>query len=144
MSSHLLWKHSSVFEIFGVDFMLDDNFGLWLIEVNGSPQFLGTNPAKEKIMIKLISELLEIQYAYLRSKVKRLLAVLRKISRYSDAPQEFDMEVAKEEFSKANKNFLEPELQLRGNMSWYKIFDENIPGKGAYMEYLEDECILDR
>ena len=144
MSHHALYKHSSVFEMFGIDFMLDDEMGLWLIEVNGSPQLIGTNPTKEKLMVELVSDLFEIQYSYLRSKMKRLRAILQKITLESYGPQTIDINAVKEEFAQANKNFLEPEWEIRNNISWHKILDENLPGKQAYMGVLEDECILDR
>ena len=144
MSRHKFWNHSSVYEMFGLDFMLDDNLGLWLIEVNASPQLIGTNPTKEKLMVETLSDLFEIQYAYLRSKMKRLYAIVHKVQGNLYSRKPFDLEAAKEEFALANRNYLEPEWQIRSNVSWHKILDENIPGKAAYMGILEDECILDR
>ena len=130
--------------MFGLDFMLDDDLSLWLIEVNTSPQLIGTSPMKEKLMVETLSDLYEIQNAYLRSKKKRLFAIIHKSTGKLFDRQAFNLEEAKAEFAKANRNFLEPEWQIRSNISWQKILDENIPGKQAYMGLLEDECILDR
>ena len=47
MSKDLYLKESNVFELFGLDFMLDDDLNLWFIECNASPVFQGTCPAKE-------------------------------------------------------------------------------------------------
>jgi len=38
-------KRKNVFELFGFDFLLDEDFRLWLIEINTNP-YLGT-PNKE-------------------------------------------------------------------------------------------------
>eukprot|EP00331_Platyophrya_macrostoma_P002944 CAMPEP_0176429350 /NCGR_PEP_ID=MMETSP0127-20121128/13665_1 /TAXON_ID=938130 /ORGANISM="Platyophrya macrostoma, Strain WH" /LENGTH=432 /DNA_ID=CAMNT_0017811151 /DNA_START=262 /DNA_END=1560 /DNA_ORIENTATION=- len=142
MSRHNYFNHSSVYEMFGLDFMLDDKLGLWLIEVNGSPQLVGTSPMKERLMIETLSDMFEIQYAYLRSKMKRLFAIVNKVQSKLYAREPLELEKAKEEFAKANKNFLEPEWPIRSNISWHKILDENLPGKEAYMGVLEDECII--
>jgi len=37
MSSEYLLNHPGVFELFGVDFILDDEFNLWYLEINRSP-----------------------------------------------------------------------------------------------------------
>ena len=130
--------------MFGLDFMLDDKLGLWLIEVNASPQLVGTSPMKEKLMVETLSDMFEIQYAYLRSKMKRLFEIVHRIQGKLYGREYANIEEAKVEFANANKNYLEPEFKIRSNISWHKILDENIPGKGAYMSLLEDECILDR
>lgn len=144
MSKHAYWKHSSVYEMFGLDFILDDNLQLWFIEANGSPQLIGTNPRKDKLMRATLTDLFEIEYAYLRSKLKRIFAVVHDYMKNLASGEPFDLEAMKVEFATANKNFLEPGVKISANNSWHKILDENLPGKSAYMGYLEDECILDR
>lgn len=144
MSKHAFWKHSSVYELFGVDFLLDENLKLWLLDANGSPQLIGTNSAKENLMIEMLNDLLEIQYTYLRSKTKRLFAVIHKMLGVSSLGQTVEIGNIQDEFSRANKNFLEPEFAIGKNNTWQKLLDENISGKAAYMGLLEDECITDR
>ena len=67
-----LYKSSSVFEMFGIDFVMDDNQKLWFIESNPSPQMNGTSPAKRELLYKTIVEMFEIEHAYLRSRWKRV------------------------------------------------------------------------
>jgi D-alanine-D-alanine ligase-like ATP-grasp enzyme len=48
-------KRKHCFELFGFDFLLDEDFRLWLIEINTNP-FLGT-PNKD--MVKLVPQMIE-------------------------------------------------------------------------------------
>lgn len=50
----------NVFELFGFDFLLDEDFRIWLIEVNYNP-FLGTPNAFMKDLVpKMINDMLKI------------------------------------------------------------------------------------
>jgi hypothetical protein len=40
----------------------------------------------------------------------------------------FDKEYFRKEFLKLNKNYLEPEYQIRKENTYVKIYDENLPG----------------
>ena len=143
MSRNAMWKHTSVYEMFGLDFMLDENFNLWLIECNTSPQMIGTTTAKEQLMITLLTDLFEIQYAYLRSKMKRLTKIAQEFSLKVFSNEKVDLEAERRRFDAANKNFLEPEFKIGVNNTWIKLYDENLPGKEAYLGHLEDECIIE-
>lgn len=39
MTQHSYLRSSNVFELFGLDFMLDEHLNLWFIECNASPVF---------------------------------------------------------------------------------------------------------
>lgn len=53
-------KRKNVFELFGFDFLLDEDFRLWLIEINTNP-FLGMpNKEMEVVVPKMIDELMKI------------------------------------------------------------------------------------
>lgn len=60
-------KRKNCFELFGFDFLLDEDFRVWLIEINTNP-YLGT-PNKEmeilvpKMMNDLFSLVLDVHYA---------------------------------------------------------------------------------
>jgi len=50
-------KDSRVFEVFGLDFVMDDKLNLWFIESNASPVFQGTSPAKLLFQTTLLRDM---------------------------------------------------------------------------------------
>jgi hypothetical protein len=53
-------KRPGVFELFGFDFMIDEDFRVWLIEVNTNP-YLGTpNTYMKELMPEMIDDMLRI------------------------------------------------------------------------------------
>jgi hypothetical protein len=59
---HLL-PHPGVFELYGVDFLLDEDLNLWFLEINRSPAMMATTPRKAEILENLIQGLIEIELA---------------------------------------------------------------------------------
>ena len=61
VKSHLNPNHrKNHFELFGYDFLIDEDFRVWLIEVNSNP-YIGT-PSRhtEKLVPNMIDEMLQI------------------------------------------------------------------------------------
>ena len=53
-------QRTNVFELFGFDFLLDEDFRIWLIEVNYNP-FLGTpNEYMRELVPNMINDMLKI------------------------------------------------------------------------------------
>ena len=52
MSQYSLMRIPNVFEMFGLDFLLDEDLNLWFIECNASPQMVGTNDYKTEFLNK--------------------------------------------------------------------------------------------
>jgi len=63
MNLDKLMKHPQVFELFGLDFLLDTDLNLWYIEANLTPSISGTSDEKRELNTKLISDLVDIEYA---------------------------------------------------------------------------------
>lgn len=53
-------KRKNCFELFGFDFLIDEEFRIWLLEINTNP-FLGT-PNKDMVTLvpRMINEMIEI------------------------------------------------------------------------------------
>jgi hypothetical protein len=53
-------KHSM--EIFGYDFILDEEFNLWLIEVNTNPCIEESSPLLEMLLPRMLSKIRSMKY----------------------------------------------------------------------------------
>lgn len=60
-----LLHHPGVYELFGVDFMFDDDLNLWFLEVNRSPAMQATTQEKGRIQSKMTQDILEIELTLL-------------------------------------------------------------------------------
>jgi len=143
MSEHSFLKHSGVYEMFGLDFLLDEHMNLWFIECNASPQLIGTSPEKTEFLIKLISDVFEIQYAFLRSRFKRIQQFMSELHGKVTKDKKVDRRKIMTDFAKVNRNKLEPEFPIDKNNSFTLIMDKSIIGPGAYFNHLKEECIDD-
>lgn len=76
MVEHKLAKNPNLFEVYGVDIIMDEKHELYVIEVNASPMQVGTSAEKTKLMKNMNRGIVSITLAYLRSRVKRSLKFL--------------------------------------------------------------------
>jgi len=143
MTSGAFWKQSNVYEMFGLDFMLDSDLNLWFIECNSSPQLIGTNPYKTDFLIKMLKDLFEIQYAYYKSRMARVLRILKDMDEEAAIIGTRDYSKWTDVFAEAWKNRLEPEFNISANNSFEIIMDQNLQGPDAYFGILKDECALE-
>lgn len=63
MNSKRLLKHPRVFEVFGIDFMMDENKKIWLIEVNTDPGIAEITKDMGDINVKFLLDLIELEYS---------------------------------------------------------------------------------
>ncbi|RZM27129.1 MAG: hypothetical protein EOO88_14520, partial [Pedobacter sp.] len=80
MSQYSFLRQSPLFELFGVDFMLDSDLNLWFIECNTSPVLKGTSDEKERFVSKMLRDQFEIVIGLLRSRMKRVLVFVNQIT----------------------------------------------------------------
>lgn len=66
MNLDKLLHHPRVFEYFGLDFLLDQDFNVWFIELNLTPSIADTNEEKDKINRKFLTDLMDLEYAKLQ------------------------------------------------------------------------------
>lgn len=150
MTEHGFLKKSNVFELFGLDFLLDDDLNLWFIECNASPVFQGTSAEKEIFQTRMLKDMFNIEYAYLRSRVKRLKNWAKKYheAKFVNGSSVNDEEF-KQDFNKINRNKLEfnfADLKELKNNTFTKIIDMNL-GKGskeAFHNMFELDCFEDK
>jgi hypothetical protein len=140
-------KRSSMMELFGVDFMLDDDLNLWFLECNSSPVLKGTSEEKEKFLNKMLSDMMEIIIGYLRSRSKRMIQYINDLSEsldgdYGLAVQNIpNLEAKRKRFKEVTMNYFEPEFDISKENGFYKIIDENLEGVERYAGLVDKSCL---
>jgi len=79
MSQFGFQKISSVYELYGVDFILDENLNLWFIEANSRPAIEGITAFSKELFTQLYWDQYEIVFAVLRSRMKRVYEYVNKM-----------------------------------------------------------------
>lgn len=142
-------KTSSVYELMGMDFMLDSNLNIWFIEANTYPSLAGGFPKKRNFMINMLKDHFEVISGLLKSRVKRIINYVNELiiqnrlqgSSSSSEADIGDLEERIKEFRNVSKNYFEPEYQPRPENGWSKIIDENYEGTKRYSGLLNEKCL---
>ncbi|KAL4448661.1 hypothetical protein ABPG74_012750 [Tetrahymena malaccensis] len=133
---------SRVNENFALDFLIDEDSKVWFLENNPNPQVLRSSVKRTMRHYVMFGDLFQIQFAYLRSRAKRLNQLAKQMAEEIQN-NTFDQQTYKIKFQNANKNFLDPEFesQIRKDSSYVKIYDESLEGEQKFMGYLPKECL---
>ena len=149
MSQEPFMKDSTLYELQGVDFMMDANLNLWFIEANARPSLQGGVQKRKDFMKALIADHYEIVAGLLRSRIKRIINFVNKLARNGGVQKDFtdggiyieDIEQRRAEFSELLKNHFEPEFTPSLENEFSIIIDENQYGSERYMGLLEQDCL---
>jgi len=142
MTGHAFWNQSNVFEMFGLDFMLDEDLNLWFIECNSSPQLVGTNAYKTNFLIKMLKDIYEIQYAFYKSRMLTVVKLIKQMELEGLVEGTINYTKWRPEYIEASRNRLEPQFELSSDNSFHLIMDLNKDKSEAYFGNLKDECII--
>jgi len=147
MSQDSYLKRSTLYELFGVDFMIDENLNLWFIECNSGPVLRGSSEEKERFLTKMLRDQLEIVLGLMRSRVKRIITFVNKLIEenqiYKLSAKEIyvlNLEQRRAEFAEITKNWFEPEFMPSPTNGFKKIIDDNLNGVERYSGLLSPEC----
>ena len=148
MGAYAFKRGSSFFELYGVDFMLDDNLGLWFIEANSGPAFGEYTPVIENVVGNMLKDHFEIVVGLLRSRMKRVINYVNKIADEGEAVLGANNIISiknlnqkRDEFKAITRNYFEEEFEPKASNGFSKIIDENYVGVAKYMGYLTEECM---
>ena len=134
-------KHSGVFELFSIDWILGDAGKLQLIEIKSSPKMLFKTTKISKFYSQLFKDMMEIQYAYLRSRIRRIRTLLPIIHGTVAKTQEIKFDSLKKQFEKQNQNNeIDNEFQINSKNSFEIIYDGSL-SKNAGYNYVNDDCL---
>jgi hypothetical protein len=137
-----LFPHAGVFELFGVDFLLDENLNLWIMDINQTPELVAATAPKTRFLKQMIKDSVELQYSYLRSRMKRILEFMKNYySELRNHPKDPNYEYLINEFQRNIQNSLEYEFTPSEENKFELIIDMNLPGTEAYSNLVQDNCI---
>jgi len=141
-------KKSQTYELFGCDFMLDDNLNLWFIECNSGPVLSGSSKEKERFVTKMLRDQFEIVFSMLKSRAKRIIRFVNSIIRSSETQIMSngevviqDLERKRQEFKEITRNYLEPEFEPSPDNGFSKIYDDYLDGASKYAGLISEECL---
>lgn len=141
MSKQGFLKQSNVYQLFQVDFLLDNDLNLWHVKTHPTPPFDLESKTSSKLIVSMLQDLFEIQYAYYQSRMKRLMEVMTEMQDRLQVGEDVDYEKQKAKYREASKNRLESEYEISKRNSWTLIVDENLPRVEAYFGHLSEECV---
>ena len=143
MSQDAYIKKSSVFELYGLDFVMDADLGLWYIETNTMPLIDGFTKESTKLMNRMLADTFEIIFGLVRSRMKRVIIYINQLSgELADKNSNLsDLEKRRTEFRKIAMNRFEPEFEPSAKNTFQKIIDENEVGTARYSDLLDSDCL---
>ena len=126
-----------MYELYGLDFMLDEDMQLWFIECNPNPLLDGVKP---ELITRMLMDLYEIQFAYYRSRMTRVLDVIKKMQKEMVTKKNVDYEKWRKQYQVAVQNKIEPAYKISKANTWEVIMDESQPISKAYFGHIPAEC----
>jgi len=138
-----LQQVSSLYELFEVEFMMDENLNVWFIEADGFPEFQTTNRKESRFLENMLTDHFEIMNGLLRSRVKRIIQYVNMIIKNEEYDENIvvkDVHQKREEFLDITMNKFEPEFEPRSENKFSKIVDENFDDDAMYNNYLPHDC----
>lgn len=136
-------SRSGNYRLMGFDFMLDEDMNLWFIEANNSPQMTQTEAHRRYFTEILIRDAIEIEFALLRSRMKRVRRFVQKAAHeYLLKGEDWDEAGLRRLFKEANKEGFEPEFEVSHTNSWEKIIDlsQGSSEESGYLGNLDRSC----
>lgn len=141
-------KSSSVYDLYGVDFMLDTDMNLWFIEANSAPGLDGYSKELEKFIVKMLKDEVEIVMGLLRSRMKRVIIFVNELIESGSVIQDENgginiksLGLNRLMFEKITENYFEEEFMPSPENGFSKIIDENYKGTERYMGFINEQCL---
>lgn len=142
MTQSAFFRRSSVFELYGLDFVMDEDMNLWFIECNTTPLLQGFTEKSTKLLNQMLADTLEIELGLVRSRMKRIINYINYLSKELDYDSFMkSLSQRKEEFKNAARNRFEPEFEPRPENNFHKIIDEREQGTKRYSELIPADCL---
>lgn len=144
MAGDGFFKKSSLFELYGVDFIMDENLDVWFIEANAMPLIHGFTQETTDLINQVLTDTLEIATGLLRSRMKRIVVyinALTKIAAQNGGIDNLDIEEKRMEFRELTKNKFELEYFPSRSNGFERVVDENYSGTKRYFGLIDEKCL---
>ena len=148
LSHYTFLEDSTLFELYGVDFMLDSNLNLWFIEANSSPALHSYSVPVEKFIVKMLRDHFEVVVGLMRSRMKRVMDYVNVTIEDSEftVKNQVDvvvegLEAKKGAFRRITRNSFEVEFEPKADNGFSKIYDANYYKTYRYEGLITEECI---
>ncbi|CAD8076688.1 unnamed protein product [Paramecium sonneborni] len=141
------YKDSRFSEFLAIDFLLDYELDIWLLEINYNPQILSVTPDRIKRNYKMIEDTMEIAFAYLKSKFKRIkLFIEQELFNYKYSGNRIRQVDFKNKFGNKFSQLLQDssidqEFTISPDNLYTHIIDESKSGKDQYFNLIDEECL---
>lgn len=141
MIERRFFQSSDVFEMYGVDIIMDRDFRLYIIEVNASPMVVGTSSKKTALMKNMLTGLMDIVFAQQYSRTGRTLRYLQQHREDIGRAKKVGRHRAR--FEQLYRNHVDPQYQhMVDDNPWTVLYDGTLPGKyEKYLGLIDDECV---
>jgi len=148
MTSSSFHRNSSIYEMHGVDFMLDADLNVWFVESNLSPGFLPYMGPATNLTVQVLIDQFEIVIGLLRSRMKRVINYVNQVIEAGEVKQINEGEIMinsfeekKAHFDKITMNYFEKEFEPSAKNGFQMIINEHYEGVERYQGLLGSECL---
>jgi len=127
-------KDSTLYELYGVDYMLDTDLNLWFIEANSGPAFDGYSKPMAKFIIKMLQDHFKVVHGLLKSRISRIIGYVNGLTEAGLVGKEAsgdvkidNLERRRKEFSILARNYFEKDYEPGVDNGFSKFLDDNLP-----------------
>jgi len=149
MSQGRFWnRSSSIFELFDVDFTLDEDLQVWFLEANANPLINGFTQGTIELMNGMLEDGFKVILGLVRSRMKRVVGYINSLTKMAEREDGIvipEMEKRREEFRELTRNKFEVEFVPNFANGFERIVDETGLGsddeRKKYINYIKSECL---
>lgn len=143
MAQSGFFKQSSLFELFGLDFVMDENLELWFIEANSMPLISGFTKESTKRINKMLVDTFEIVMGLLKSRMKRVITYINELTPEVNENGLYisNLDQKRNHFKKITENYFEPEFEPSSGNGFQKIVDDRETGVKRYAGLIAEKCL---
>jgi len=146
---HKFRKDSSLYEVYGVDFIIDTDMNIWFLEANAGPSWDGDyTQSVERIISTMLKDHFDIVYGLLSSRMKRIVAYVNNMILTGEVQrlgnEEIlipDLEEKRKEFKQLTTNYYEKQFEPEEGNGFSLLIDDNLTGIDRYQGLISEECL---